>query len=287
MTNLSPINKEIQHVDWKIDKNTISRVKTTKSSEVFSTVYKVGKNVTAGSYGTIHILEPAGEGKREKIGKLTITDLSESDVWFKNFNKVISAKEEYEISCLWPKNEMGLLMRPKAFFPEFYNGSDKATELIVLHKYDNSLIDLKKELTGLEVVNLVHQVSHGLSVLHSLGVAHRDIGLPNIFIDSRLNRFDLADFGLSHTKEKYADNPEEFKDLIKSDVFTLQLTLKQVTNLLKKDNDTVIKELQAKGLSLESATSLVQFINNMSDAMPSAEEIDKIFQKIKENISQA
>lgn len=108
-----------------------------------------------------------------------------------------SVKNEYEISLLWPKYSVGLLIQPKAYF------SNTMRDFFVMHLYGGTLRDILETLDLKKRVEVLYQLSHGLVTLHDLNISHEDIHLQNIFYDERKNRYDLADFGLSKRKETF------------------------------------------------------------------------------------
>lgn len=108
-----------------------------------------------------------------------------------------SIKNEFELSLLWPKDSVGLLIQPKAYF------SNRLRDFFIMHLYDGNLRDILESLDLKNRVEVLCQISQGLVTLHDLNISHEDIHLQNIFYDKRKNRYDLGDFGLSKRKETF------------------------------------------------------------------------------------
>lgn len=57
------------------------------------------------------------------------------------------------------------------------------------------LLDVKRVWRSREVINILHQISEGLTALHEAGIVHRDLKPENILLDDHDNAV-IADFGI-------------------------------------------------------------------------------------------
>ncbi len=100
---------------------------------------------------------------------------------------------------------------------------DEGKCFFAMKHYEATLESLKSKLLAYEATWIIYQVIQGLAVIHSKGIAHLDIALDNIYIDTRNNKLEvvIADFGcathqtrineLNRTKPTY--HPPEINGL--------------------------------------------------------------------------
>ena len=192
-------------------------------------------------------------------------------------------KPEYEISLKWPKGATGLLLRPKAYF------SDPLCDFFVMHAYDTAIKKILFQFCIKERIEAIYQVCQGVTTLHNLGIAHRDIHLANIFYDKDKNRFDLGDFGLAITSET---NKKEFDSGVNKDICDLKESIESI--LLGEEPDrwlrlkngykqqlNILEDILKLGFNLESSRLILDFMNSVPK---NAEEILNIFKKIKNHL---
>lgn len=124
-----------------------------------------------------------------------------------------------------------------------YFQSEHILYIILEYCPNGSLDALIKENGPLEpnkLYSMVKQLTAALQLVHSLGIAHRDIKPQNILLDSR-NRVKLADFGLSQV----VTNKDELIER-----FSGSLPFKSPEILYMKPNDPFIADAWAYGITI-------------------------------------
>jgi serine/threonine protein kinase len=140
-----------------------------------TTIYDVAETLGKGIFGEVKALKPR-EGGRLKAIKYSHTNL----------------KSEYEISLKWPNKSIGLSLHPKAYFP---STDSRIPDIIVMHKYEGKLMDYYNKMNCKQKIEMICQITQGIATLHGLHIFHQDLYFDNICYDTRLNRYDLVDFG--------------------------------------------------------------------------------------------
>ncbi len=190
--------KPLPSTTWQIDPKTdkISRIKTKviDGKEVTSTTkYKMGKRLGAGFGGEVFRFEPEVDGKAKAVKILYGATLG----------FYMSLKREYDISLQWPDKTAGLQLRPKARL------RNNNIDVLIMHEYNAKLDNIVSSLTPEEILNAICQISSGLAELHKRNIVHADVKMENILYDSKKNRYDLIDLGLSKSitksKSEWAD----------------------------------------------------------------------------------
>ena len=93
-----------------------------------------------------------------------------------------------------------LSQEPHRNVARYYNGTrtEKGFKLAMQFYENGDLLEFQKQnkMSAQLTQKFVHDIVHGLSHLHSLGIAHRDISLENVLLDkhfrSHLSGFSLA-----------------------------------------------------------------------------------------------
>lgn len=69
------------------------------------------------------------------------------------------------------------------------------------------LIDKRPEYLTREIIfNLFTQLMTALKKIHSAGLIHRDIKPENIFVNTKVNRLQIGDFGLAKANKGHNEN---------------------------------------------------------------------------------
>lgn len=176
---ISSTNQSCQIFSFKSWKYHSKEKKISKVNLEDTDIYQRVRCLGAGISGSVILYQSDPKGK-------------EKAVKFSNGTHHL-VKTEYVISLSWPKNAIGLLLRPKAYFRE------DIYDLYIMHKYDSPIKDLIYDLTLQEKIEAICQLCQGIATLHELKIAHRDVHLANVFYDKDMGRFDLGDFGQAIT----------------------------------------------------------------------------------------
>ncbi len=242
---------------WSCDQH-FSRTKT-KDGMAYTTRYDGGYVLGTGSSGTVVSLIPNGEQRHRKIKAYKYSQSS--------------MKHEYEISLSWPNKSTGLLLHPKAYFPNFEGGQGSA---MVMHKYDGNLDDFCYSLNEEQNLEAVCQISQGLVTLHDLNILHRDLFLPNIFYDKNRNRYDIGDFGRSEFCG--VDSETSYEKDASSLVQTINKIFFGKNYWPELFRGAEVDVLQNQGYSSDLAEKIVNFLANPPK---NAKAISAFFNEIK------
>ena len=203
----------IPSAKWEYDQCTdqISRVKTkvvNGQSFTATTKYQIDTNTLLGVASClVRPLKPEVDGKIKAV-KMGTTEY-------------ITLKQEHHISCQWPNKTMGLMIHSKAWLKIDW------CEVLIMHKYDNSLCDIVETLTSDEKLEAITQISYGLVKLHELGIAHDDLKFANILYDKQKNRYDIADFGYAKFLKNIKSKEDRTK-LINNDIQELKTMIRRI-----------------------------------------------------------
>jgi len=174
-------------------------------------------------------------------------------------NSYSTVKPEYAISFKWPKGATGLLLRPKAYF------QGPKGDCYIMHKYDGTICDIFSQFTTQEKIEAIYQLCQGITTLHTLGIAHCDIHLANIFYDRCKKRFDIGDFG-------HAKTLENLKDPLFTEINEVTEFLACITNGYTQQ--LAMRDCMAVGFNCTSALLIIDFISG----------VNKDIQGLKESI---
>lgn len=249
-------SKSVWHYDQK---NEIFSSIQTRNGESRMTNYDVTGHLGNGNFGVVKTLKPR-ENRKLKAVKYSDT----------------SMKCEFEISLKWPKKSIGLLIRPEAYFPSTESGMPN---VMVMHKYDGKLTDFYPQMNGEKKLEAVCQISQGIATLYDLHILHHDLYFDNILHDKRMNRYDVADFGIALVDDKNfeqgcVNEAENLIQLIDTIFFKSKgatLTAREAKNLLAKifgEKEVTIGEyermrhniLQEQGYSSKLAQQILDFL---------------------------
>lgn len=249
------ISKQTNNFFWFKDESSdrIGRIKGIQQNNLKLTNYEFKEMLGSGAVGTVFALRPQGGGKA-KAAKVVY-----------GYRDLL--QKEFEIYLMWPKNAVGLPLRPKAYF----NEKEKTCEILIMHKYDSDIKDILSQLTPQEKIEAICQASQGLATLHNLGISHGDLHLGNILYEKQKKRFDLADFNLSVVMKDEAT----FNALVKIDLNDFKETvIKTILFKEKEDGKSEREYLLELGYSDQAVKHLIEYLENPDAA---AEQIYKIF----------
>jgi serine/threonine protein kinase len=184
-----------------------------------TTIYDVAEILGKGKFGEVKALK-SREGGRLKAVKYSHANL----------------KTEYEMSLKWPNKSIGLSLHPKAYFPSTDSG---IPEIIVMHKYDGKLTDYYHKMNSKQYLEMICQITHGIATLHGLNIFHHDLYFDNICYDTRLNRYDIVDFGIAI---------EDNVNYVKMGVSESHNLIQLIDKILFQSNNATLLSLDAKNL---------------------------------------
>ncbi|PJD95415.1 MAG: hypothetical protein CK425_08945 [Parachlamydia sp.] len=246
------------------------RVKSSKDDFTASLTYFKVKCLGSGISGVVCLYQP------EQMGTCKAIKFSNG-----NHHPV---KSEYEISLKWPKGETGLLLRPKAYFREPFR------DFYIMHRYTSNIVNNISLFTISEKIESIYQLCQGVTTLHNLGIAHRDIHLANVFYDRDKNRFDLGDFGRAITLET---NKEKFDLGVSKDIQNLKEAIESI--LIGEEVEpfariidgyrqrlNTLEDILKLGFSLKSSWLILDFMHRTPR---NTQEILGDFTKIKERLN--
>ena len=166
-----------------------SEIKTPKIKQIGN--YKLGQEIGSGAFGKVilGIHMPTGEKVAIKIlDKLILSQIPDDYQLVKKEISILKIVKHKNIVRLY---EIIETLTHILIVMEYCDGGD-------IMKY----ILTRRRLSELEALNFFQQLINALYYLHSQNIAHRDIKIDNLLLDSNMN-LKLIDFGLS---TKYRDD---------------------------------------------------------------------------------
>jgi serine/threonine protein kinase len=168
----------------------------------FDKKYKIGKKLSSGSFGQVHLITDRKTKKKYVVKLMTYQNLE---------NKYSSLPHYSEDSLYYIKKEFGMLKKIskipyvikyiKYYDEVLYKGVSYigiVTEYITgndLGKYIKSSIQANKVMNEKALLKFMLKMFYTLKVLHSKKIVHRDIKPANIMFNSK--NIKLIDFGLA------------------------------------------------------------------------------------------
>lgn len=148
-----------------------------------------------------HVVRQIGEGSHSTVWLAQRNDVYESAI-IKGQVCIKRAKEGYESRLVTEYNLLSIIHHPTIIKPIEIIAQEDNTVSIVFPYYLQSAYALKGRCDILTVWRFCECISGALEYLHDMGLAHNDVKLSNILVDSE-GRFILSDLSVAETSTHF------------------------------------------------------------------------------------